>query len=144
MMRPSRWIPSWLRKNVNRTQPLRNASTPQTKLDCETLEDRTTPASSITVIPGLAGSGSLDSVLTGSGGTILVSDGGSAPGSISTGALSSIPGSNNISITAAGPITFNDLASQGGALALATGAGHVASFTAGSGGSLSFLNPGNT
>jgi hypothetical protein len=143
MMRPSRWIPSWLRKKVNRTQPLRNASSP-TKLGCETLEDRTTPASSITIIPGLAGSGSLDATLTGSGGTILASDGGSLPGSISTGALGSIPASNNISITAAGPITVNDLASQGGTLALLTGSGHVAAFTAGTGGSLTFLNPGNT
>src|SRR5262245_596157 len=102
MMRPSRWIPSWLRKNVNRSQQLRNAA--PTRLGCETLEDRTTPASSITILPGLAGSGSLDAILTGSGGIVLASDGGALPGSLSTGALASIPGTNNISITSGGPI----------------------------------------
>ena len=143
MMRPSRWLPSWLRKNGSRTQPLRNAA-PPTTLGCESLEDRTTPASSITVVPGLAGSGSLDTALINSGGIITVGDGGAAPGTVSTGALASIPAANNISVTAAGPITFNDLASVGGTLALATAAGRVASFTAASGGSIVFNNTANS
>src|SRR5690242_18664856 len=135
MMRPSRWLPSWIRKNTHRTQPLRKTDSP-TRLGCQTLDDRTTPPPSITVLPGLPGSGSPGAPLTGSGGTILATDGGGVPGSISTGALAAIPSSNNISVTAAGPITFNDLASQGGTLGLLTGAGHIASFTAASGGSI--------
>src|SRR6266511_675089 len=89
----------------------------------EALEDRLAPASSITVIPGLNGSGSLDPFLTGSGGTVLASDGGAAPGTLSTGALATITSTSNISVTAQTSITFNDLASQGGALNLATAAG---------------------
>src|SRR5207248_10203661 len=79
----------------------------------------------------------------GSGGTVLASDGGAAPGTLSTGALASIAGSNNISVTAQTSVTFNDLASQGGSLNLQTMAGHTAAFTA-LGGALTFANTSNT
>src|SRR5215212_5250223 len=118
---------------------MKRATSP-TRLAVERLEDRATPASTITVIPALAGVGSLDGFLTGSGGIVAVADGGSNPGTLSTGALASVAGANNISVTAQSSITFNDLAAVGGTLALQTAAGRVASFTA-SGGSLTFLNP---
>ncbi|MFL5339601.1 MAG: hypothetical protein ACJ8F7_05475 [Gemmataceae bacterium] len=107
------------------------------------LEDRTAPASSIAIIAGVNGTGSLDGFLTGSGGTVLATDGGAAPGTLSTGALAAIPGANDISVTAQSSITFNDLASGGGVLNLTTSAGHSATFTAGSG-SLTFANTANT
>src|SRR5262245_41702512 len=47
-------------------------------------------ATSITVIPGAAGAGSLDAFLSASDGTILSGDGGSSPGTVSTGALTNV------------------------------------------------------
>src|SRR5262245_9819648 len=81
-------------------------------LRLEQLEDRQAPATSITIVPGLSGTGSLDPFLTGSGGAVLSTDGGAAPGTLSTGALSSVASTNNISVTAQTSITFNDLSSQ--------------------------------
>src|SRR5262249_12314162 len=50
----------------------------------EALEDRLAPASTITLIKGASGTGSLDAVLTSSHGTVLASDGGNNPGTLSS------------------------------------------------------------
>ena len=89
----------------------------------EPLERRRLLASSIVVIPGAAGSGSLDGFLSPTDGTITVADGDSVPGTISSGALAAVNATTNISIIAQASITFNDL---GGTLALQTAAGHFA------------------
>src|SRR5262249_28962531 len=117
------------RRSPRRPQrPLR--SWPSRPLEVMQFEDRVLPASSITVIPGLSGSGNLDSFLIGSGGSVTHPYGGASPGTLSTGALAAIPAVNNISVTAQTSITFNDLTSQGGTLNLPTSASHSATFTA--------------
>src|SRR5207302_10735205 len=105
----------------------------------EALEDRLTPATSITILPGAAGSGTLDTFLIASGGTVAASDGGSAPGTLSTGALASIGAANNISVTAQTSISFDDI----GAFTLQTDLGNSAAFTAGAG-AITFSNTTNT
>src|SRR5262245_51650 len=66
----------------------------------ESLEDRTLLASSITVIAGAAGSGTLDSFLSATDGTITAADGGAVPGTLSTGALGGVSATTDISVTA--------------------------------------------
>src|SRR5262245_30097749 len=84
----------------------------------ERLEDRLVPASSITIIPGTTGAGSLDGFLSAADGTIATADGGAVAGTISSGALAAIGANVDINITATDSITFNDL---GGTLTLQTG-----------------------
>src|SRR5262249_37655388 len=91
----------------------------------EVLEDRTVPASTITIVPGAAGSGSLDSFLLQFGGRVSENDGGTNPGTLSTGALTSVAASGDISVSARAGITFNDL---GGTLGLATQRGNRVTF----------------
>src|SRR5262245_22057059 len=103
----------------------------------EWLEQRTLLASDITIVEGALGSGSLDSFLGPTHGTILAGDGGASPGTVSTGALAGVGAAVNISITAQGSIAVNNLTSP---LALQAGAGSSATFTASSG-SLTFSDP---
>jgi hypothetical protein len=112
---------SWLRRRAGRVP--RAAQRPRLRL--EYLEDRLAPASSITVVQGAAGSGSLDSFLSPTNGTLNPADGGNNPGTLSTGALTQVGPGVDISIGAQASITFNDL---GGTLALQTGPGHAATF----------------
>src|SRR5205085_70345 len=95
----------WLRSLVSRTAPTTDrASRPSRSrwnpapLRLERLEDRTAPATNITVVPGLAGDGSLDMFLSATDGTVTTADGGAVPGSISTGALAAVNATTNISI----------------------------------------------
>jgi hypothetical protein len=105
------------------------------------LEDRTVPATSISIVSGANGSGSLDSLLfDASPGVILGADGGSVAGTLSSGALAAVTSTTNISITAQTSITINNLA---GTLALQTTAGRTATFIA-QGGGLTFANVSNT
>jgi hypothetical protein len=95
----------------------------------------------INVVPGAAGTGTLDGFLSPTDGTLTTADGGSSPGTLSTGALAAVGSAVDISITALDSITFNDF----GGLVLQTGAGHTASFSTAvaSGEPIVFLNPGN-
>jgi autotransporter-associated beta strand protein len=105
------------------------------------LEDRTLPASSITVTVGAGGSGSLDTFLfDATPGTIASTDGGNTPGTLSTGALAALAAGTSISVAAQAGISFNDL---GGTLSLQTGTGKNVTFNAGSG-AFSVANAGNT
>src|SRR5262249_56300449 len=97
---------TWLRRIASRTRtksaPPRERQ-PRSRWDrcrlwLDPLEDRLAPATSITVIPGLAGSGSLDSFLSPTDGTIITTDGGNSPGTVSTGALAAVNASVNISV----------------------------------------------
>jgi autotransporter-associated beta strand protein len=110
------------------------------RLRLERLEDRTLPASAITIVAGAAGSGTLDSFVSPADGTVTTSDGGSSPGTLSTGALVAVGAGANINIAAQTGITFNDL---GGTLTLQTGLGGSATFTAGSG-AITFTAATNT
>jgi uncharacterized protein YjdB len=110
-------------------------------LRLEQLEDRTLPASTITVVVGANGSGSLDGFLfDATPGVIATADGGNSPGTVSTGALTAVASGTDISVTAQNGISFNDLA---GTLALQTGLGRSATFNSGSG-ALTVANAANT
>ncbi|HTK73955.1 MAG TPA: dockerin type I domain-containing protein [Gemmataceae bacterium] len=105
------------------------------------LEDRTLPASTITVAVGVNGSGSLDGFLFDTTpGVITVSDGGGSGGTLSTGALAAVAVGTNISVDSQAGITFNEL---GGTLTLPTGPGGTVAFNSGTG-PLNFANIGNT
>src|SRR5437867_2553604 len=104
-------------------------------LHLEQLETRLAPANTINIVVGVAGSGQLDQYLSGSDGTILVSDDPGATETLSTGALSAVGPSVNISITAANAIVFTDI----GTLNLLTGPGTSVAFTANTG-AISFAN----
>src|SRR5262245_42332786 len=64
----------------------------------ERLEDRTVPATIITILD--SGVGSLDGFLSATDGTIDITDGGAAPGTLSRAALEGVNSNVNISITA--------------------------------------------
>jgi hypothetical protein len=105
------------------------------------LEDRTVPASTITITAGANGTGSLDAFLFDSTpGTIGTTDGGNVPGTLSTGALMAVSAGTTILVVAQSGIAFNDL---GGTLALQTGLGNGVIFHAGSG-PLTVANSSNT
>src|SRR5262249_22921832 len=89
----------------------------------EPLEDRTLPATIITVTPGAAGAAPLDPFLTPTDGTTAATDTAGPPGTVPAGALAAVGAAVNISITAETSIGFNDL---GGNLNLQTGAGNSA------------------
>jgi len=105
------------------------------------LENRNLPASTITVMPGANGSGSLDGFLFDTTpGVIAAVDGDGNPGMLSTGALAAVGAGTSISVSASNGITFNDL---GGTVTLQTGPGNSVTFDAG-GGRISIVNKGNT
>src|SRR5262249_18812390 len=82
------------------------------------LEDRTLPASTITVVVGANGSGSLDGFLfDATPGIVAGTDGGNSPGTLSAGALAAVPPGTSISVMAQNGINFNDV---GGTLTLQT------------------------
>jgi hypothetical protein len=95
----------------------------------EVLEGRLAPATSIVVLGGAAGSGSLDHFLSPTDGTITTAGGGNVSGTLSTGTLQAVSATTDISIAAQTSITFNFEFST---LDLQTGAGHSAAFSAGS------------
>ncbi|HTK76825.1 MAG TPA: hypothetical protein VL371_16280, partial [Gemmataceae bacterium] len=105
------------------------------------LEDRALPASSITVIFGANGSGSLDAFLFDTTpGVIAAADGGGNPGTLSVSALRAVDSTINISVTSTNGITFNDLV---GTLTFQTGSGHSVTFDSGAG-ALLFVYAGDT
>src|SRR5439155_19988636 len=104
------------------------------------LEDRTVPAGNITVIVGGNGSGSLDGFMfDATPETVAPADGGSVPGTLSTGALAAISPTVDINAAAQTDITFSDL---GGTLTLPTSSTNSVIFNA-SGGALSVTNAVN-
>jgi hypothetical protein len=120
---------------------IKNSRRPMASLRVLRLEDRTLPASSITVAVGARGSGSLDTFLfDATPGTIASTDGGNTPGTLSTGALAAVAAGTSISVAAQAGISFNDL---GGSLTLQTASGRMLAFNAGSG-ALTFANGFNT
>src|SRR5262245_3760693 len=108
--------------------------------DLENLEDRLVPASTITIIAGAAGSGTLDAFLSATDGILATTDGGATAGTVSAGALAGVGPNVDINISATDSLIFNDL---GGALTLQTAAGHSATFVGGSG-AISVANAANT
>ncbi len=108
------------------------------KLKVESLEDRTVPASTITIID--SGVGSLDGFLSATDGTITTADGGADPGTLSRAALANVGPTVSISIAALDGITFDDLSST---LTLQSAAGQSAGFIAGTG-SITFADPNDT
>src|SRR5439155_1313555 len=99
---------------------------PAPPLSLVLLEDRTLPASTITVAAGANGSGSLDAFLfDATPGVVATADGGGSPGTLSTGALTAVGAGTSISVTALNGISFADL---GGTVALQTGAGKSVTF----------------
>src|SRR5215475_12142432 len=112
----------WLKRS-SRPAPKPVPPSRRTILGFDILESRVLPASTITILSGVAGSGSLDAFLSPTDGTITTADGGSSPGTLSTGALAAVNSSTNISILALSDITFSDL---GGTLSLQTGLGQSA------------------
>jgi hypothetical protein len=98
------------------------------RLKVESLEDRTVPASTITIID--SGIGSLDGFLSATDGTITTADGGTDPGTLSRAALANVGPSINISIAALDGIAFNDLSSI---LIVQSMAGQSVNFSAGTG-----------
>jgi autotransporter-associated beta strand protein len=111
------------------------------RLSLVRLEDRTLPASTITVVVGANGSGTLDGFLfDATPGTIMTTDGGNNPGTLSTGALTAVAAGTSISVGAQAGISFSDL---GGTLTLQTGLGGSVGFNAGSG-ALTVANGLNT
>src|SRR5262249_8173082 len=104
------------------------------------LEDRTVPASTITVTVGANGSGSLDGFLFDATPCVITAaDGGNNPGTLSPGALAAVAATVDITVAAQNGINVNDL---GGTLTLPTGAGHNVTFNA-AGGALTAANAAN-
>ncbi len=107
----------------------------------ERLEDRIAPATDITVVLGMAGTGSLDHFLSATNGTITTADApGDTAATLSSGALAEVGsgpvGSGTaISIAATTAITFNDV----GVLNLLTATGVSVAFSTTSG-PISFAN----
>ncbi len=98
------------------------------------LESRDVPATIITILD--SGAGTLDGFLSATDGTIAATDNAGVAGSVSRAALQGVNATTNISITAETSIVVNNLTST---LALLTGAGNTATFTA-SAGSLTFTD----
>jgi autotransporter-associated beta strand protein len=105
------------------------------------LEDRTLPASTITIAVGANGSGSLDSFLfDATPGIVASTDGGNGPGTLSTGALAAMSAGTSINVAAQSGISFSDI---GNTLTLQTGLGKSVTFNAGTG-ALTVANLANT
>jgi hypothetical protein len=129
-MRWNEWR-RWLDRLTFET-PRQNTRTPSRRrrsrpLQIEALEDRTVPASVITIIDGAAGTGTLDNLLGPTQGTVVASDSPGATATLSVGALAGVNPDVNISITAENAIFFTN---PNTALSLQTGGGHSASFAA--------------
>jgi hypothetical protein len=108
------------------------------KLKVESLEDRSVPASTITILD--SGIGTLDGFLSATDGTITTADGGTDPGTLSRAALANVGPTVSITIAALDSIAFNDLTST---LTLQSAAGQSASFSAGTG-NITFADPNDT
>jgi hypothetical protein len=113
------------------------------RLRLERLEDRTLPATSITIMAGASGTGSQDTAFLAHNGQLLFADPDAGGNTLSTGALTAISATSNILVEATQTISFDDL---GGTLVLKTGPGNTVTFstaTAG-GGAIAFSNRNNT
>jgi hypothetical protein len=114
---------------------------PHRRPELEPLEDRVAPATNITIVVGAAGTGGLDHLLSATQGTITTADDpGDTAATLSTGALTGVNSTTNISIAADATISFNDL---GGTLSLQTGSGNSTSFSTATG-AISFSKVANT
>ena len=125
----------WIKRLSGPTRPIRGPKASRRvdrRLQVESLEDRVTPALSVTVV---AGTGTLDAFLA--DGVLTTAEGGSTDGTLGAGALAGVAGTTNLSVAALGTIQF----SQGSLLTLQTSAGRTASFTA-QGGALT-INTGS-
>jgi FG-GAP repeat len=108
------------------------------RLLLERLEDRTLPATNITILS--SGVGTLDHFLSASNGTVTVTDDpGDLAATLSAAALQSVGSGVPISISADNQISLNDL----GTLSLLTGTGIDAAFHTTSG-PITFANTSNT
>ncbi|MFL5331063.1 MAG: hypothetical protein ACJ8C4_19405 [Gemmataceae bacterium] len=112
------------RSHVNRSKA-KTDLTKRSRLRLQNLEDRTVPATLITILD--SGIGTLDGFLSPTDGTITAADNPGIVGTLSRGALQGVNSNVNISITAEDAILFGNLTST---LALKTGAGNSASFAA--------------
>ncbi len=145
---------AWLRRLAAPTNPKNaaRARRPRSRWDValprlEALEDRLAPATIINIIVGTVNSGSLDTIFLGSShgapGIITASDGGNAPGTLSTGALISLA-PQDISVTAQQQINFPDVGNSA-PLALHQLGGHTDTFqTLNTGFAITFAGPANT
>ncbi len=97
---------NWFGRMFNQKKtPIRNNNPHRPlRLGIESLEDRTVPAGTITIVE--AGPGSLDGFLGVADGTILAADGGAADGTVSRAALQAVGAGTAISITAQNSIIF--------------------------------------
>src|SRR5438270_8703344 len=103
---------NWWRKLFSKSSPVTRRDKrkerdrrPRFAPRVERLEDRTLLATSITVVPGVAGTGTLDGFLSATDGTITTADGGAAPGTLSSGALAGVGANVDIDIAASTDIT---------------------------------------
>ena len=125
---------------ANRKKAARMAR-PAPRLSFEHLEDRVVPATTITVIPGAIGAGTLDGFLSATDGTINATDSLGVAGSVSQGALQAVGSGIQISLTAENSIIFrNDLTTP---VALQTNTGNSAQFI-GLNGSITFQDPADS
>jgi hypothetical protein len=137
---------NWLTKAMTRGRT-RSRKRAYLRPRLEALEDRTLPATSITVIQGAFGSGSQDTAFKNNGGQLLFNapntGSGATLNTLSTGALASIAAGHNIVVDAAGPIEFKALSSP---LNLQTGQGDSVTFSTNhtGGGNIFFDNTSNT
>ena len=125
----SRWI-SNLVQDADRTRKAesKRRQGARRRLECEQLEDRVVPATLITVVAGLAGTGTLDSFLSASDGTINATDNLGLAGTVSQGALQAVGAGIQVSITAQTAIVFD--ATLTTPVSLLTNAGNSAQFIA--------------
>jgi hypothetical protein len=134
---------SWIARNkrlFRKEEFSRRNTQRKHKLFVERLEDRLAPATNITIIQGVAGTGSLDHFLSSTNGTITIADDpGDTAATLSAGALSGVGTGVAISIAADNALTFQDL----GALSLQTGLGVNAAFSTTTG-AVTFANVSNT
>src|SRR5258708_7635924 len=86
----------------DRRQPLRKW---YRRLEFERLEARLAPATSITVLPGVSGSGSQDAAFLGNNGQLLFNAPDVGANTLSTGALAAVASTNNIVVQATDHIT---------------------------------------
>jgi uncharacterized repeat protein (TIGR01451 family) len=103
----------------------------------EHLEDRLAPAANITIVPGAAGTGSLDHFLSAANGTITTA--GDPGATLSTGALAGVGPGVPISIAADHAIVLNDF----GSVTLETASGVGAAFSTNTG-PITFANLSDT
>ncbi len=139
-MRFPKTISSWMNQHVTKRSPSLSRRQEELSIPVECLEVRMVLAANLTVIDGVAGSGSLDVSLGTADGTLTAAEvtADLGAGTISSGALASVGAAVNIDISSPGSIDFDDLTAT---LTLQTGAGNSATFTAAT--AITFANSAN-